>query len=96
MARATLPPVLSIRRHGAVAGVVAKHGSGTLIRVINNDPTAAGTLSLYDALTETNPIASMAWSVHTAPTSIDYGIPFTTGLTYTTTGSGTDVTIVFE
>ena len=82
MAWATLPPVLSIRRHGAVAGVVAKHGSGTL--------------SLYDALTETNPIASMVWSVHTAPTSIDYGIPFTTGLTYTTTGSGTDVTIVFE
>lgn len=82
--------------HGAVTAAVAKNTPGRLRRVIINDGTSAATVTLYDALTATNPIATVAWQNNSAPVTLDYDLEFYVGLTYTTTGAGTDVTLVFE
>lgn len=81
---------------GVVTAVVAKIGSGTLARVILGDNTSAGTLIIYDAVTATNTIASIAWSNNTAPSSMNIELPFFTGLCYSTTGGNTKVTLIYE
>ena len=82
---------------GAATAVVLKQGAGTLKSVIWNKMANGATLTLYDAVTATNPIASFApANGYLPPASLNFDIDFYTGHCYTTTVAGIDVTIVYE
>lgn len=76
---------------GATASIL-KRSAGRLQKIIIN--STAGTLTLYDALTGTNPILSID-TAKAAPGSFAYDIDFYTGLCYTSTSTG-NFTIVYE
>jgi hypothetical protein len=78
--------------HGAVTAQILKRGAGTLHAIIDNSGTGTS-LTLYDALTATNPIAI----INPRATSMySYVLDFYTGLTITTVGGTADITVVFE
>ena len=86
--------------HGANAGTVLKYGPGRLKLVTLNTMVAGTTISIYDALSATNPIALIAPGTTSqypgAPLTLNYALDFYTGLFAVTAGAGTDVTIVYE
>jgi hypothetical protein len=77
---------------GANTGQVLKYGPGSLHRVVCNKNTGT-TITLYDALSATNPIGIID---PTSRDAIDYHLDFYTGLYLVTVGAGTDCTIVYE
>jgi hypothetical protein len=77
---------------GANTGQVLKYGPGSLHRVICNKNTGT-TITLYDALSATNPIGIID---PTSRDAIDYHLDFYTGLYLVTVGAGIDCTIVYE
>jgi hypothetical protein len=80
---------------GAVTASILKRGPGTLHRVcINTSPNGA-IVTLYDALTATNPICVINPATDYSAVMV-YELDFYTGLTYTTVNAGVDVTFVFE
>lgn len=85
---------------GAATAQVLKYGPGKLHHVTINGWTSPATILLYDAVTATNPIASISLTSGTQgallPVTLEYGLDFYTGLTYTTTGANTNVTIIYE
>jgi hypothetical protein len=84
-------------RHGAIGATILKYGPGTLHKVVVNAYASASTISIYDALTATNPIASIAFGGNVqSPMTLTYDLNFYTGLTYVTTNAATDITIVYE
>lgn len=84
-------------QHGAIGATVLKYGNGMLHRVTINAYAGASTIILYDALTATNPIASIAFGGNVQlPMTLTYELNFYTGLTYVTTNGATDITIVYE
>lgn len=76
---------------GANAGQILKYGPGCLHRIVNNDNV--GTLNLYDALSATNPIATI--DLTKVLGSICFDVEFNTGLYFVTTGA-VFVTIIYE
>jgi hypothetical protein len=78
--------------HGAVTAQVLKIGAGNLHSIIDNGGTGTS-ITLYDAVTTTNTIAI----INPRATSMySYNLDFYTGLTITTVGGTTDITVVFE
>jgi hypothetical protein len=87
--------------HGALGATVLKYGQGHLTKVIVNGWVDGSTISLYDALTATNPIAlivptKVGNAYPLQPFELDYSLDFYTGLTVVTANAATDVTIVYE
>ena len=83
--------------HGVNAGTQLKLGAGQLHSVIVNGAGTNSTVSLYDAISATNPIALITGlSGSTPPVTIDYSLDFYTGLYVVTAVAATDVTVVFE
>ena len=74
-----------------VTATILKRGAGRLQKVVNNDNK--GTIVLYDAITATNPIATIDCTIVLG--TIAYELDFYTGLCYTTTG-GPNLTVIFE
>lgn len=94
-------PTWKNQHNANVAATVLKRSPGTLQRVVINACVNAGTVTLYDALTATNPIASLVFTAGGAnpnlmPFPIEYNLDFYTGLCWTVTGAGMDVTVVYE
>ena len=79
----------------SATAVVLKYGLGTLHRIVFNTFGNGASVTLYDALTATNPICITAPPNNTYPGSIEYQCDFYVGLTITITGT-VDVTIVYE
>jgi len=81
----------------AATTTVCKVGAGVLHRVIINDPTIGTTLYMYDDATGAGTTIGLLnfASKATSPVSIEYGVPFSNGLTIITTGTW-DATIVYE
>jgi len=80
---------------GAVTAQVAKSGPGILRVLSYNSGGINGTVTLYDALTATNPIMTITTNGLIA-TTWNLDLPFYTGLTYTTSAGGHNITLVFE
>lgn len=76
----------------ATTGQILKNSAGTLHSVIINKKTGT-TITLYDALSATNPIASIDVSLNV--TTLNYNLDFYTGLYAVVVGSA-DVTVVYE
>jgi hypothetical protein len=77
---------------GVVTTSILRRGPGTLHRIVNNNNK--GTLTLYDALSATNPIAIL--DLIQLLGTITYELDFFTGLTYTQTDAASNTTIIFE
>jgi hypothetical protein len=76
---------------------VLKYGAGSLHRIICNDTTAAGTITLYDNTAGSGTkIATIAAADITTGTSIEYGLDFYTGLTYVSADGPGDYTFIYE
>lgn len=82
--------------HGAVTAQVLKYGPGRLKKIIYNTTANGSTVTLYDALTATNPIAIITPPNSVLLGSIPYDLDFYTGLTITTVNAATDITVVYE
>ena len=80
---------------GAVTTSV-KLSPGRLHRVVCNNNANGQTITLYDALTATNPIGVITQANSVGPLTLDYDLDFYTGLTIVTVGAGVDVTVVYE
>jgi hypothetical protein len=80
----------------AVTASILKRGAGRLHRVIINAIGATSRVTLYDAITATNPIARIVIPDAAAPFELDYALDFYTGLCITTTPNAMDVTVVYE
>ncbi len=83
--------------HIAGAGTTTlKYGAGILHSVSINTP---GTLcTVDDAISATTPVIAIIDTTKATGNTgtMDYHLPFNTGLTIVTTGAGTDLTIVYE
>ena len=79
----------------AATGTVLKYGAGRLHRIVFNTFGNGATVTLYDALTATNPICITAPPNNIYPGSIDYELDFYVGLTITITGT-VDLTVIYE
>ena len=82
--------------HGAVAAQVLKIGSGSLRLVCLNGLGNGSTISLYDAVTATNPIAIISPPNGATGQTYTYDIDFYTGLCITTVNAATDITVSYE
>ena len=80
----------------AVTGLILKRGPGRLHKIIFNNSPNSTSVSLYDSLTATNPIAIISPVNGTSPFELDYDLDFYTGLTITTTPASANITIVYE
>lgn len=76
---------------GALPVTVLKYGPGTL-HVVTCNKHAGTSITLYDALSATNPICIIDPSTGSKTFDLD----FYTGLTVVTVGSGIDCTIIYE
>jgi hypothetical protein len=79
----------------AATALILKNGSGRLRRVIYNTFVNGATVTFYDAVTATNPIAIMAPTNNIYPGTVFYDVDFYTGLCVTITGTA-DLTLVYE
>lgn len=85
---------LYLRISGATT-VTVKSGAGYLRRICINRPTN-GTATVYDNTVGAGKIiALISYTNGTAPSFLEYGIDFTTGLTIVTTGGNTDLTVMY-
>ncbi len=80
---------------GAITAQVAKTGPGVFRVLSYNSNSVTGTVTIYDALTATNPIMTITTN-NMVPTTWNLDLPFYTGLTYTTSAGGHNITLVFE
>ena len=79
------------------ATYVCKYGAGVLHRIIINNPETGTGMTIYDNISATAPVIAVITlgSKAVAPVSVEYGAPFSTGLTIVSTGTW-DVTVVYE
>ena len=86
----------------AQTGTVLKQSSGRLHRIIiGTVGSTTTTVICYDGVTAVNPIVSLsvdptAGSYHAIPQNIEVNTGFYDGLTLTTTGTGANITIIYE
>lgn len=81
---------------GAVTAQVCKYGPGTLHTIIADAGTSAATITIYDAVSAANTVMFFNAGANSSPFTIDANLVFHTGLTITTTGANTNITIVYE
>lgn len=77
----------------SAATTVLKIGAGRLHRIVVNDP--AGTITVYDNIIAAAPVIAVM-SGGTAVVSVEYGLPFNTGLTVVTSNGAVDLTVIYE
>lgn len=101
--QSTLPTshVADLYAHLAAIGTtVVKSGAGELRRVVINKFTGGTvTATLYDGLTVLAPvIASVTIGIGSgiSPTTLEYGLKFTTGLTVGIVGGAPDLTVIYK
>lgn len=82
--------------HGVQTAVILKYGVGILKSLIFGTIPNGATVSLYDALSATNPILITAPPNGATPYALALDLNFYTGLCITVAGAATDVTVVFE
>lgn len=80
----------------AVTALILKRGPGRLHRVLFNTIPNTTIVSIYDALTATNPICIMNPPNGATPFAMDFSLDFYNGLTITTTPNTADITVVYE
>ncbi len=80
----------------AVTALILKRGPGRLHRVTFNTIPNTTIISIYDALTATNPICVMNPPNGATPFAMDFDLDFYNGLTITTTPAAADVTVIYE
>jgi len=80
----------------AVTALILKRGAGRLHKVCINSSVNSTVISIYDAITATNPIAVITPPNGATPTVLEYFLDFYTGLTVTTTPNSANVTFVYE
>jgi hypothetical protein len=80
----------------AVTASILKRGPGRLKRVIIGSTVNSTVVSLYDALSATNPIIIVSPPNGATPFALDFELDFYTGLCLTTTPNSANVTIVYE
>ena len=79
----------------AASAVNVKSGPGILHRITVNT-SAAGTITVRDALTDTTPIIAVVTTVASVgPVSIEFNVPFTVGLRVTPSAT-MDITVVYS
>lgn len=84
---------------GAVTNTVYKFGPGKLHKVVVSSPSGAGTCSIYDNAVPntTNPIAIINTNKADAVGNMfEYDVPFSNGLSIVTTGTGGNITVIYE
>jgi hypothetical protein len=80
---------------GANVGVICKYGAGSLQRIIINE--IGTSFNIYDGLSAAGAIiGSIKLTKAIYPISLEYALPFSTGLTIATVGAATDLTIIYE
>lgn len=80
------------------ATTVVKTGGGILHTLTVNKGVATGTISIYDALSATNPIGIITFGaalLGDPPITATYDVDFVTGLTIVTSGA-TDITVSYR
>lgn len=87
--------------HGVLSAAngILKRGGGSLHKVVVNAWVNGSVITLYDALSATNPIAIITpTSSNDAQQSfvLDYDLDFYTGLTCVVANAATDVTVIYE
>ena len=88
-----LPADSFVNYSTAQAGTQIKTGAGILKRVVISNPGTAMTIALYDALSATNPIATIA----AAFGALEFNVSFATGLFVVIAGTAVgDVTISYQ
>ncbi len=90
-----IAPVATTARNLVGPGTtLLKAGTGILRRVVIN---AAGTTAvIYDNVTGTGPTIATLNLGANFPVSVQYDVPFLTGLTMVTTGGAVNLTVVYE
>jgi hypothetical protein len=84
-----------LNRAGAVTAQVAKSGPGVLRVFSYNSNAVNGTVTIYDAVTATNPILTVTTN-NVTPATWNLDLEFYTGLCYTTSAANHNITLVFE
>lgn len=75
-----------------------KSGEGTLIAIIDGDPTALATCKIWDSLTATGGVIAdlvQPLGLAAAYRQLDFGVAFTTGLVVTV-GAGAKLTVIWK
>lgn len=80
----------------AVTALILKRGPGRLHHVNFNTIPNTTIISIYDALSATNPICIMNPPNGATPFTMNFDCDFYTGLTITTTPNAADITVVWE
>lgn len=79
----------------AASAVNVKAGPGILKRITVNT-SAAGTITVRDALTDTTPVIAVITTVASVgPVTIEFDLPFTVGLRVTPSAT-MDITVVYS
>lgn len=74
-------------------------GRGILHSIVINKPLASGSIIIYDAVTATNPIATIvkpATLLSDVAQTILYDVAFGVGLTIVTSGAAQDITVCWQ
>lgn len=77
-------------------GLVLKRGAGRLHSINLNTIPNGTSISVYDSLTTTNPIAIIVPPNGAMPFLMNYDLDFYTGLTISTTPASVNITVVYE
>lgn len=80
----------------AVTASILKRGPGRLHRVTFNTIPNTTIITLYDAITATNPICVMNPPNGATPFAMEFSLDFYNGLCITTTPNACDVTVIYE
>ena len=74
-------------------------GKGILHSIVINKPLALGSIIIYDAITATNPIASIvkpATLLSDVAQTVLYDVAFGVGLCIVTSGAAQDITVCYQ
>ena len=74
---------------------LVKTGAGILHTITFNKPVATGVVTVYDALTATNAIATITTPTSPIPVTLTYDIAFATGLTIVSATAAQDITVSY-
>ena len=82
---------------GVVTAQILKYGAGKIHSIIWGGSSVAGSLLVYDALTAVLQIMQLTWPANNSvPSALSLDLDFYNGLTISTTGANTSITIIYE
>jgi hypothetical protein len=81
---------------GVSAGTVCKYGPGTVHRVIFSAGSNGDGVTLYDNTAASGTIISQFTATNNITAPVEFNVPFNTGLTVVTTGTGSYCTVIYE